>query len=173
MFSYDIQFLIDYVVNQEKLISAEMFNLNLQNCKLNERDSNNKPPIFKTRKKNSKYEGSAGQLRVLSRVVTLVLADILDESEVGSIIVTLQEVAQIITAPKLSRYEVEVIMKDLIESYLDQRIEAMNTFNMPRPRPKHHMISHYPECYIKYGPLIAMWSLRMESKGRVYFFKNS
>ena len=156
--------MVDYVINHEKLITAEEFNTNLTSCKLNERDSNNKPSIFKTRKRNSKYEGSAGQLRVLSRIITLVLADVLDQSQVGSMIVALQEVSQIITAPKLTRFEVVITMKDIIESYLDRRVEAIEEFNMPKPRPKHHMISHYPRCYLKYGPLIGMWSLRMESK---------
>ena len=149
-------------------MSIENFNSHLAHIKLSERDSSNRPCPFKSRKRNSKYEGSAGQMRVLSRVVTMVLENVLDESEAGKMIVTLQEVAEVITSPKLTEYEIDYTMRELIESYLDQRVEAISAWNMPPARPKHHMLSHYPQCYRNYGPLIGMWSLRMESK-HTYF----
>merc|ERR1719357_196298 len=40
---------------------------------------------------------------------------------------------------------------------------------MPRPRPKHHILSHYPDLYLKHGPLKDVWAMRMESKHT--FFK--
>ena len=109
-----------------------------------------------------------GQLRVLSRIMTVILENVLTHSSVAPLIVTLQEVSEIITAPKLSRYEIEITMNELIQSYLEQRINAIAEFGMGRVRPKHHMLSHYSECYLNYGPLIGMWSLRMESK-HTYF----
>ena len=56
-------------------------------------------------------------MRVLSRVVTMVLENVLDESEAGKMIVTLQEVAEVITSPKLTEYEIDYTMRELIESY--------------------------------------------------------
>ena len=169
VFSYDIQFLLDYIINKEKLVSADQFNKNLKNCKLSIRDSRNRPNLFKTRSLDSKYEGGSGQLRVLSRIITIILADVIDKSEiVGGMIIKLQEVAEIVTAPQLNVQEIDYEMKEIIETYLDSRISAMSTIGMPRARPKHHFLAHYGECYKKYGPLISLWAMRMESK-HTYF----
>ena len=48
------------------------------------------------------------------------------------------------------------------------RISAVQDLGMPNPKPKHHFLSHYPDSYRKYGPLIMLWGMRMESK-HVYF----
>ena len=124
--------------------------------------------MFKTRKKNSKYEGSAGSLRVLSRIMTPLLHDVLEESKAGKILIKLAEVSEIITAPKLSCFELGVIMPDILNEYLDLRISAREDLGMPNPRPKHHMLSHYSVNYVKYGPLIMLWGMRFEYK-HVYF----
>ena len=58
LFSYDVQFLVDYIINKEKLLSVQEFNANLSKCKLSVRDARNRPNPFKHRAKNSKYEGS-------------------------------------------------------------------------------------------------------------------
>ena len=169
LFSYDVQFLVDYIINKEKLLSVQEFNANLSKCKLSERDARNRPNPFKHRAKNSKYEGSAGQLRVLSRIMTVVLSPIIDQSEeAGKMIIKLQEVAEIVTAPKLTLDEIEQNMTEIIESYLDMRISAISSLDMPNTRPKHHYLSHYPECFKNYGPLISVWAMRMESK-HTYF----
>ena len=149
-------------------MTANEFNENLKICKLSPREAKNKPCPFKTRKANSKFEGSAGQFRILFRIMVSALSDIIENSGVGRMIVSLQEVAEIITAPKLSVYEIESTMNDLRRYYLELRIEAIETLGLPRLRPKHHRLSHSSEFYIKYGPLIGNWSLRMESK-HTYF----
>lgn len=156
------------MINKEKLISVDEFNRKLHAFQLNQRDSKNRPNIFKSRKANSKYEGSAGQLRVLSRMMTVLLSHVLDRSEAGKIIIKLAEVSEIVTAPKLSCFEIEVIMPEIIHEYLDCRVNAVEELGMSNPKPKHHMISHYAENYMKYGPLIMLWGMRMESK-HVYF----
>ena len=168
IFAYDVQHLLDYVINKESLISVEEFNHKLKNFNLNKRDASNRPNIFKTRKQNSKYEGSAGSLRVLSRMMTAALCDVLDRSQAGKMIIKLAEVSEIITAPKLSHFEIEVIMAEIVHEYLDMRVAAIEEMGMSNSKPKHHMLSHYSENYLNYGPLIMLWGMRMESK-HVYF----
>ena len=157
-----------YIINTEKLMTAEEFNQKLSDFKLNQRDARNRPNLFKTRKKNSKYEGSAGSLRVLGRIITPLLSSVLDGSRAGEMLIKLVEVSELITAPKLTYYEIEVVMTETIQEYLDHRIAAIEKLAMPNPKPKHHMLSHYPDSYMRYGPLIMLWGMRMESK-HVFF----
>ena len=116
------------------------------------------------RKENSKYEGNAGSLRVLGRIITMLLSHILDDSQVGPLIIKLQEVSEIITAPKQTTYEVDNILHYTIIEYLDARTEAIESYGMSKMRPKHHFMSHFAKLYKYHGPLIHLWAMRMESK---------
>ena len=171
-FALDMQFYLDYLINTEKLISEEEFNQKLKNISLSARDSNNRPKPFKTRrpKKNTKYEGNAGSLRVLGRIVPMLLSSELDGSQVGNLIIKLEEVSELITAPKLTRYEIDNILHFTIIEYLDLRVEGIETFGMDTIKPKHHFLSHYSKLYKFHGPLIHLWAMRMEAKHT--FFKN-
>ena len=166
----DIQFYLDYLINKESLISIEEFNKKLKNIQLTSRDSKNRPREFKTRKRGSKYEGSAGSQRVLSRVITVILEHVLDESMVGELIVKLCEVSELVTAPKLTIYEIETNLHFTIIDYLEMRRAAIEDLGMATMKPKHHFLSHYSELYKFHGPLIHLWAMRMESKHQ--YFKN-
>ena len=164
VFAYDVQHYLDFVINKEKLISADEFNAKLKNIRLSERDAKNRPKYFKTRAANSKYQGNAGSLRVLSRILVIILSDILEESMTLKYLVQLHEVGEIITAPKLTVGEIHDVMSAIIEDYLDLCKLGVEELGMPRPRPKHHFLSHYPLMYLNNGPLIGVWGMRMESK---------
>ena len=170
-YTYDVQFCLDYIILKEKLLSIEEFNEKIRCVKLSSRDAKNRPKYFKKRALNSKYEGNAGSLRVLSRILTTVLSGILSDSATEKLLIKLHEVSEIITAPTLTVNEVDIEMDEIIMEYLDLRIEAVETMNMPNPRPKHHFLSHYPRAYRSNGPLIAIWAMRMESKHT--YFKNT
>ena len=165
-----MQFCLDYIINKEKLIDIVEFNIKLKNVVLSARDNNNRPREFKTRKKNQKFEGNAGSLRVLGRILPLVLSEVIDNSLVGQLLIKLFEVSELITALKLTVYEVSNVMKPTIISFLDLRVDAIEEVGMDKLRPKHHYLSHYASLYKFYGPLIHLWALRMESKHQ--FFKN-
>lgn len=169
-FSQDLQFYLDILINKEKLLTQDEFNRRIKNVLLSGRDSKNRPREFKTRKKGAKYEGSAGSLRILSRVLTILLSDVLDSSQVGSLIMKLVEVGELITAPRLSVDEIDNIMHFTIVEYLDMRVEAIDDFGMDTVKPKHHFVSHYHKLYKYHGPLIHLWAMRMESKHQ--YFKN-
>ena len=101
--------------------------------------------------------------------MTVILSHILDKSKVaGRMIIKLQEVAEIVTAPKLTLDEIELDMTEIIETYLDMRISAISSLDMPNVRPKHHFLGHYADCFKNFGPLISVWAMRMESK-HTYF----
>ena len=165
VFAYDIQAILNFIINKEKLMTADQFNYKLKKCQMSIRDKKNRPNGFKTRSQNAKYEGTSSSLRILSRVVTIVLADILDKSKTMEILLKLQEVSDLITSPRLTIYEVLNILNPTILDYLDLRVTSIETLSFGRPRPKHHFLSHYGEAFIKYGPLIGVWGMRMESKG--------
>ena len=162
--SKDLQFYLNYLINIEKLMDPETFNKSIRTFQLSERDAKNRPKDFKKRDKNSKYEGNAGSLRVLSRIVTMILTSVLDESDVGPLIIKLQEMSELITAPQLTVDEIDDVLGVTIREYLDLRVQAVEDLGMTTIKPKHHFASHYSRLYRENGPLIQLWAMRMESK---------
>ena len=106
----------------------------------------------------------------MSRILPLILSNVLDESKVGEHIVKLSEVSELITAPKLTVDEIENKLHFSIVEYLEMRIAAIDELGMGTVKPKHHFLSHYSELYASCGPLIFLWAMRMEAKHT--FFKN-
>ena len=165
-FAYDVQQYLDFMISKEKLLLVDEFNAKIRGVKLSSRDAKNRPKPFK--KGAKKYGGNAGSLRVLSRVLTLILSPVLEFSRTEKYLIKLHEVGEIITAPTLTLYEIDVTMSQIIMDYLDLRVEAVEILSMPNPRPKHHYLSHYPRSYRNTGPLINTWAMRMEQK-HTYF----
>ena len=133
---------------------------------LSSRDANNRPKPFKSGAK--KFEGNANSLRILSRVITLILSPIIEQSCTEKYLIKLHEVGEIITAPDLSITEIDTVMAPINSDYLDLRADAVMLLGMPKPRPKHHFISHYCSLFKSVGPLINVWAMRLESK-HAYF----
>ena len=164
VFAYDVQHYLDYLLNKEKLMTIDDYNTKLSRIKLSERDAKNRPKNFKKISKNCKYEENAGSFRVLPRVLTTALSDVLEDSGTQNYFIKLHEVGEIITAPSLTVYEIENTMTEIITDYLDLRRDGIETLEMSRPRPKHHFLSHYPRMFLNNGPLIKVWAMRMEQK---------
>ena len=166
--AYDLQFFLQYMVSSERLITIADLNESLKSAPLSKRDSANRPKNFKIRKANSKYEGNAGSLRILSRILPVILSEQISTSQVGEAILKLEELCQLVTAPQLTVFEVENIMHFTIIEYLDLRRNLIEEIHAPVLKPKHYFMSHYAHLYLENGPLIQLWAMRMESK-HVFF----
>ena len=164
VYAYDIQAILNHIINKEKLISIEQFNKKLKKCQMSARDKKNRPNGFKTRASGSKYEGTSSSLRILSRIVTVVLSEVLERSKTMEILIKLHDVSELITAHRLTEYEVLNLLHPTILEYLDLRVSSIESLGFNRARPKHHYLSHYAESFLKFGPLIGVWGMRMESK---------
>ena len=161
---YDVQLYLQHVVQVERRIDINEVNSRIKATPLNKRDAANRPKEFKIRKQNSKYEGNAGSIRILSRILPFILSEEIKESVVGEALCKLEEVSQLVSCNKLSRFEIENILHDSVIEYLDIRLNMIEEIGAPPVKPKHHYLSHYSRLFIELGPLIGLWGMRMESK---------
>ena len=76
----------------------------------------------------------------------------------------LEEIVDTICAPKINVGHV-ADLKILIEEYLQGRFDLFPEVAL---KPKHHYLCHYPELILQLGPLIRLWTLRLEIK-HTYF----
>lgn len=69
---------------------------------------------------------------------------------------------QIIYSPVITEREIK-----LLEKHIQQHLKAVIEIFKCTLIPKHHFLLHYPECIRKMGPLIHLWTMRLESKHKV------
>ena len=86
--------------------------------------------------------------------------------KIWKLYLTLKEVTELICSPKIS-YQQIAYLDVLLKDYVDRRQKHFPTISL---KPKHHYLIHYAQLMLKFGPLIKLWTMRMESKHS--FFKN-
>jgi len=67
---------------------------------------------------------------------------------------------ELVCAPKLSQMQV-LYLNRLVYAYVEERAHL---FPMVALRPKHHYLLHYPWLIMQFGPLIRVWTMRLDSK---------
>jgi len=109
--------------------------------------------------------GDAVQVWSLVRLLPLLLYDVVDlQDSVWYLLILLREIVELVCAPKISFAQV-LYLNRLIQEYVEDR---SNIFQSVPLRPKHHYLLHYPWLITMFGPLIRVWTMRMESK-HAYF----
>ena len=75
---------------------------------------------------------------------------------------------QRIKASEFKEYEI-VVLEDIIISYLDERKVLYEEYPelLGTPKPKTHFLSHYPMAIQLFGPPMAYWTARYESRHRI------
>ena len=112
--------------------------------------------------------GHAVQVWCLLRLLPTLLCDVVDVSdEAWQLLLLLREIVELICAPKVSFAQI-LYLNRLVNLYVEERLKL---FPADPLRPKHHYLLHYPWLIQMYGPLIRVWTMRMESKHS--FFKRS
>ena len=126
-------------------------------------DANDKPNSVSDGKT---VGGNAVQVWCLLRLLPLFLygsADVHDDA--WTMLMLLREIVELVCAPKISVAQM-LYLNRLVQQYVEDRSKLFSSVPL---RPKHHYLLHYPWLTQMFGPLIRVWTMRMESKH--YFFK--
>ncbi|KAE8738379.1 hypothetical protein FOCC_FOCC016141 [Frankliniella occidentalis] len=111
--------------------------------------------------------GNASENWTLLRVLPFLIGDFIQdkEDEMWCLYLQLKEIVELVTAPRISLQQV-LYLKSLIKDYLLD-VEKLLPACL---YPKQHLLLHYPDLILKFGPLIRLFTLRFESKH--CFFKS-
>ena len=127
-------------------------------------DGNDRPPVIPVNA--SKLSGQAVENWCLVRMFSLLVFGLIrnTKDKVWKLYLSLKEIVELVCSQKISHRQIlylDVICKD----YVDRRKKHFPSFSL---KPKHHFLIHYAELTIKFGPLMRLWTLRMQSK-HLYF----
>jgi hypothetical protein len=144
-------------------MSYTYLNNSIKHFKFGGFDANDRPGIVSDGKT---VGGHAVQNWCLLRLLPLLVFGAVDiNSEAWELLLLLREVVELVCAPKVSHDQV-LLLNRLVTLYVNERSKM---FAQVALRPKHHYLLHYPWLIQMFGPLIHVWTMRMESKHT--FFK--
>ena len=162
----DMALFVNYFVSQH-WFSYELLNSRIASFPYSGFDASSKPPPIPV--KANRLIGQAAENWCILRLFPLIVFGLVRDKadSVWLLLLQLREIVQLVTAPKVSKAQVgylDVITKE----YLENRKFA---FCDKKLLPKHHFLIHYGYLTLQFGPLIRMWTLRLESKHS--FFKRA
>ena len=155
------------ILVEKRWFSLDDYNKTLRRFKYKSHEVNDKPQ--QVPKKGSKLPGKACSLWVHARNFPILMRHFVHDKndEVLAFLLLLTEITSRLTALEFREHEILEVEKLIIE-YLDRRHDLFERY--PRflgsPKPKHHFLTHYGQAIRFFGPLLAYWTARFESKHR-------
>lgn len=158
---YDLCCILDYFINYMGFFSFDTLNDRVQNFDYG--DTSDKPSLITAdRIRNKKLKMSASEMMFFVRHFGVIIGDLVPEhDEAWRLYIILAEIIDIVTAPNVRRQLTEYL-STLIAEHHELYCIVSNT-NL---KPKHHFMVHYPRIMNLTGPLINVWSMRLEGKHR-------
>ena len=148
--------------NSEHRVTLDSLNRAIKMFKFAGGDAHDKPGIISEGKT---IGGHAMQNWCLLRLIPLLLFNIVDTcSSAWQMLLLLREIVELVCAPKISMPQI-LYLNRLVTMYVEDRLQL---FPESVLRPKHHYLLHYGWLITVYGPLIHVWTMRMECK-HTYF----
>ena len=110
--------------------------------------------------------GNAHENWALLRFLPFLIGHIVPEDEPAwLVILDLKDIVELVVAP----VHTDETIAYLEAKIYDHRQRYLELFPHVKLLPKHHFVEHYPEMIRCFGPLVALWTMRFESKHS--FFK--
>ena len=147
--------------------SLENYNKQLRNFDFSSYESPDKPQLVP--EKGNKLPGKAVSLWIHCRNFPLIIRSLVrDECDpVLALALLLVDITARLMAMEFHSYDI-VVLEEKIVQYLDNRKVVYEEHPLiGRPKPKHHMMSHYGQAIRLFGPPTSFWTARFESKHRV------
>ncbi|XP_036329577.1 uncharacterized protein LOC118741715 [Rhagoletis pomonella] len=125
----------------------------------------NRPPqLCLDNLKTLKIRYSASEMMVFSKYLGIIIGDWIPENDSKwELFKILMEIIKIILSDSISNSMISQL-EILITEHHKMFVEI---FQLPL-RPKHHLMLHYPRVIRNIGPLTQVWSMRFESKHKVF-----
>ena len=156
---YDLALIIKHLV-KKKWFSYDTLNKRILQFNYVAHDRNDRPPPVAINAK--KLGGQAAENWCLLRLFSLIIFGLVKDpkDKVWKLYLTLKDIVDLVCAYEISHQQL-TYLDALCQDYVDRRKKH---FPCVKLRPKHHFMMHYAALTMQFGPLIRLWTLRMESK---------
>lgn len=159
---YELGIILKYFIDK-KLFSLQFLNEKIKffNFGMYER---NRVPLIKTEHiKKCHIIMSAAEMACLVRYLGFIIGDKIPENDpVWEVFLLLKQIVSVVTSRTIQE-STPKLLKSLIEEHHSLYLKVFNSQTL---KPKHHIITHYPEIMTRVGPLNNISSMRFEAKHR-------
>lgn len=143
---------------QQKYFTIDDLNSSLNEFRFAATDKSDKPSTIAV---TCEIKQTITKMWCLFRLLPLFIGDrVPADSEVWQLYLMLRDVVDYVTARQMTCGHVEVL-RELISDFIQERLRVYPDTPL---KPKEHFMLHYAEQFLKYGPLVHLWTLRFESK---------
>ena len=151
----------------KKYFTLDFLNTLIQTFPYKWGDKTNRPhAIPRSFTSNNTIGGNAHENWTLLRFLPFVIGHIVPEDEPAwLVILDLKDIAELVVAP----VHTDETVAYLEAKIYDHRQRHLDLFPHVKLLPKHHYLEHYPQMIRRFGPLVALWTMRFEAKHS--FFK--
>lgn len=158
--SYDVALYLKNFIKKKKWFTYSILNRRIKQFKYKGSEALTKPCAVNP--DGARLSGQAVQNWNLLRLLPVLIGDKVQnhEDEVWQLALQLKDIVDLICAQKISLSQI-AYLDILIQEYLELR---KMLFPETQLKPKHHFLRHYPALFLKFGPLMRLWTLRFESK---------
>lgn len=120
----------------------------------------NKLAIYRTHLRKT-IGGNAQESWSLLRFLPFLIGPLVPENEPAwLVLMDLKDIVELVVAPVHTDESISYLESKIVE----HRQRYQELFPGVRVRPKHHYLEHYPHMIRCSGPLVALWTMRFESK---------
>lgn len=157
---YTIQAVLQALVKEQKLLTLDQLNKQLEDIR-NECKGGNVPQPIKLTNGKISIRQSMSESWLLLRLLPLLLGDfVCDGNPQYGILVELCRLVERIFACKFTRDDV-FYLRWLVTTWLKEFKEIFPSFSL---KPKFHFLVHYPTAVLRFGPPRCYWTIRHEGK---------
>ncbi|XP_022159932.1 uncharacterized protein LOC111028782 [Myzus persicae] len=160
---FDMAFLLNYYIYELKIFSLQILNERMIHFDYGP-DSSSKPPVLNVENIHKNYiRLSASEMLVLVRYFGLIIGDFVPINDpVWHLYILLRQILDLVTSLSL-----QIDSCELLQILIAEHHDLYLKFSRQHLKPKHHFMLHYHTMLKKFGPLIALWSMRFEAKHRI------
>ncbi|XP_031328618.1 uncharacterized protein LOC116159711 isoform X1 [Photinus pyralis] len=158
---YDFGKLLHHFIYVDKFFTLDTLNKRIQFFNFLNKNKPTTIPKSQILKKHIFF--SASEMSSFTKHFSLIIGDCIPKNNhLWEMYLVLLEIIEIVTSKVISANDSE-LLRTLIAEHHEIYIEFFGPL-----KPKHHLMTHYPNLMHKIGPLIAVSSMRFESKHRQF-----
>lgn len=160
---YDMLFLVSYFTTDVKFFSLETLNERIKNFDYGPDNSSKPVTISPDNLKKQNIRQSASEMCTLVRYFGLLVGDLVPENNsVWNLYLLLKQILDLVLSNSLQKGSCE-----LLEVLISEHHQLYLQYSGKSLTPKFHFLLHYPDMIRRFGPLVAIWSMRYEAKHRI------
>ncbi|XP_067216431.1 uncharacterized protein [Linepithema humile] len=159
---YDLCMILENLISVKRYFTLQTLNDRIQNFDYGFDIGNKSSIITFDHIRGEKLRMSASEMLFFARHFGLIIGDLVPEvEEIWQLYIRLVQILDIVTAPFVDT-DLTMYLATLIAEHHELYCKLFSK----TLKPKHHNMVHYPRIMRSIGPLIHVWSMRMEGKHR-------